>query len=239
MAGKVAVGSTQIPKIAVGATNLKRISIGTVEVWSGVEQLVEEWNLIDTNLWTSAVDPGGSGQYLTASSGLLQAPGVSSWNVRNRAFVVSKKQYPTPYGKWAVRMGGSYSTGLSTFIVLSMDSIASEGVTFQMTYNSCSLFYRGNSSQSATTLGSWNFGYNTNAWVIVERTEDSVYRVSFDGGSTWPISYSDPDRIAEQPQLGYIGCAIESDQNFFGTKGYGGPIDRFKYTNDSSENITA
>lgn len=239
MAGKASIGTTAIPKIAVGGTNLKKISIGTTEVWSGVEQLVEEWDSIDPALWTKTVDPGGSGQMLVASSGLLQAPGVTAWSTRNRAWVISKKRYPTPYGKWAVRMGSSYNTGLSTLIGLSTDVNGSEGLAFQMVYNSCILVYRGNSSQNGTTLGSWSYGYNTNAWVIVERTESSVYRVSFDGGSTWPISYNDPDRIGEQEHLGYIGCGIESDQNFFGTKGYGGPIDRFKYTNDPTENITS
>lgn len=239
MAGKASVGTTQIPKIAVGATPLKKISIGTTEVWSGVDELAEEWSTLDTSIWNQFVDSGGNNQQLYVSGGYLQSPGITTSNRRNYAVVLSKKQYLSPYGKWAILMGDNYNTGLENEIILSSDASNGEKVSLSMTYNSCGFYYRSGAGQSSQQLQSASYGYNTQAWVIVERLENSTYRVSFNGGSTWAMTYQDPDRIGEQSHMGYIGAGICSDRNWFGTQGFGAKVDKFRYTNDPTANIMA
>lgn len=237
MSGKIGVGATNIMKIAVGSTELRKIAVGTVEVWSGIEELTEEWSTIDSAIWSLVRDPG-SGQNLYAD-GALRAPGVDGWNQQNYAYAISKKQYRTPYGRWAVRMGTNSNSGLPTFITLSSDAQGSEGIAVRMTSNKCELTYRTSASNSPTTWTSGNYGYNTQSWVIVERLENSTYRISFDNGATWPISYRDANRLGERAHMGHVGAGICSDINLFYQRGYGGAVDRFKYTNDPAANITA
>lgn len=237
---KGSVGATDFVKASVGATQLKKISIGATEVWSGVDELTEEWSSLNTSLWTPTVDPGGNNQQLYTSGGYLQAPAISTNNRRNYAYVISKRQFLTPAARWAVLMGDNYNTGLENFIVLSSDAVGGEMVAVKMTYNSFGLYYRTSASNSWQGLvTSSSYGYNTNAWVVVQRLEDSTYQASFDGGSTFPIAYQDTDRLGEQSHMGYVGVGICSDRNWFGTQGFGAKYDRFKYTTDPTANITA
>lgn len=237
MAGKVGIGATQVPKIAVGGTEIKKVSVGATEVFSGVDELFEPWIEASTDwLWT--YDPGGNNQYLDAMYSWLQAPYITSTNKRNTGWVIWKpKQFLSPTGRWAVRMGGVPNRGLENWIAMSADSQGSEMVGLSMTYTSTTLFYRTSKSTSRTTLATGSYGYNTDAWVLVERDADSRYRVSFDGGSTWPIEYTDTARRGEQAHMGYIGCGITSDANVFGTRGYAADYDQFNYSSDLSANI--
>lgn len=238
MAAKGAVGAVDFKKVAVGATEVKKISAGTVELWSGVETFTETWDALDDALWASAQDPNGqNGKTLYTVDGVIRAAAITSWNTRNQAWAISKRAFPTPYGRWAIRMGGSSSTGLYTTLVLSSDASGSKMVALRLTLNSCSLAYRTSSSSSWQQLSSANTGYNTNSWVIVERSEASGYRVSFNQGATWVAAYDDTARLGEQAGMGRIGVGIESDANFFGSQGFGGAVATLRYTNDSTENI--